>query len=94
MRYSKQSERAGLIAQETRLGRFPRPSKRAIDVVAVYPALYRIGMSNLGFHFLFNELSGSGGLRVERAFRDTTPVTLESGSPLSGFEVILFSISY
>ncbi len=31
---------------------------------------------------------------MERAFRDTAPVTLESGSPLSGFKVIFFSISY
>ena len=94
MKYSNQSESIRLIERETRLERFPTPSKRAIDVAAVYPSPYRIGMSNLGFHFLFGELSGSGGLRVERAFRDTTPVTLESGSPLSRFEVIFFSISY
>ena len=94
MQYSNQSERTRLLEQETHLEQYPRPSKRAIDVAVVYPAPYRIGMSNLGFHFLFGGLSGSGGLRVERAFRDTTPVTLESGSPLSGFEVIFFSVSY
>lgn len=94
MKYSSQSERARLLEGETRLERFPRPSKRAIDVVAAYPAPYRIGMSNLGFHFLFGALSRSGGLRVDRAFSDTAPFSLESGSSLSAFDVIFFSVSY
>jgi radical SAM superfamily enzyme YgiQ (UPF0313 family) len=94
MRYSNQSERARLLGLETHLERFPAPSKRAIGVAAVYPSTYRIGMSNLGFHFLYGRLSRSGLFRVERAFADTAPMTLESGSPLSAFSVVFFSVSY
>jgi radical SAM superfamily enzyme YgiQ (UPF0313 family) len=94
MKYSKKSERELLLGRETILERFPRAPKSAIRAVAVYPAPYRVGMSNLGFHFLFGSLSRSGALRVERAFRDTTPFTLESGSELSRFDLLFFSISY
>lgn len=51
-------------------------------------------MSNLGFHFLFRSLRRLTGARVERAYIDTAPHTLESGASLSSAEAILFSVSY
>ena len=94
MRYSSQNARVELLGRERALERFPVPSRGSVRTAAVYPASYRIGMSNLGFHFLFRALSASGRLKVERAFRDTMPVTLESGSRLSEFPIIFFSVSY
>ncbi len=51
-------------------------------------------MSNLGFHFLLRSLRRLTGARIERAFTDTVPYTLESGAGLSAADAILFSISY
>ena len=73
---------------------FPTPGRHAIPVFTGYPAPYRVGMSNLGFHFLFRGLRKSSQLRVERLFSDTAPFTVESGAPLSSAVVILFSVSY
>ena len=65
-----------------------------MPVAAGYPAAYRVGISNLGFHFLFRGLLKSANFNVERFFSDTSPVTLESGSRLSSKAALLFSISY
>lgn len=79
---------------EILLERFPRPERGALRVAAAYPAPYRTGISNLGFHFLYKGLRQSSNLRIDRAFSDTSPATLETGSSLSSVPVILFSISY
>jgi radical SAM superfamily enzyme YgiQ (UPF0313 family) len=76
------------------LERFPAPGRRAPLLVAAYPSTYRTAMSNLGFHFLLRSLRRLTGARVERAFTDTVPYTLESGIRLSTAEAILFSVSY
>ncbi len=83
-----------ILARETALERFPSRGSRGLPVAAGYPAPYRIGMSNLGFHFLYAGLRRSPGVSVERFFSDTSPLTLETGSPLSSASVIFFSISY
>lgn len=70
------------------------PPRSALPVAAGYPAAYRVGISNLGFHFLFRGLLKSDNFNVERFFSDTSPVTLESGSRLSSKAALLFSISY
>ena len=74
--------------------RFPAPRRGAPLLVAAYPSDYRTAMSNLGFHFLLRGLRRLTGARVERAFTDTAPFTLESGTELSKADAILFSISY
>jgi radical SAM superfamily enzyme YgiQ (UPF0313 family) len=73
---------------------FPRPRRGSLPVFVGYPASYRIGMSNLGFHFLFGRLRRMPDLRVERFFLDTAPLTLEGGSRISSAPVLLFSVSY
>ena len=55
---------------------------------------YRVGISNLGFHFLFGGLRKSRKLHVERFFSDISPVTLETGSRLASKAVLFISISY
>lgn len=88
------SDRHKLLAHEVTLEKFPRPTGAAARVAAGYAAPYRVAMSNLGFHFLYAGLRRSPGLRVERFFADTSPVTIESGSPLSDETALLFSVSY
>jgi radical SAM superfamily enzyme YgiQ (UPF0313 family) len=83
-----------LLEGERVLERFPAPGRRAPLLIAAYPSTYRTAMSNLGFHFLLRSLRRLTGARIERAFTDTVPYTLESGIELSTAEAILFSISY
>jgi len=86
--------RRRILRNETTIARFPTPAKGALRVIAAYPAPYRVGISNLGFHFLYGTLRKSSNFNVERVFADTSPVTLESGSSLAATAVIFFSISY
>ncbi len=73
---------------------FPPPESGAEPVAAGYPAPYRIGMSNLGFHFLLRRLKSSRVLSTERFFADTSPFTLESGARISHASFLFVSISY
>jgi radical SAM superfamily enzyme YgiQ (UPF0313 family) len=63
-------------------------------VVVGYPNRYRIGMSNLGFHFLYAGLRYGRGFKVERLFSETAPKTLETSTPFSNAVSALFTISY
>ena len=91
---SSQTKRQRLLEGERLLERFPEPDRRAPLLVTAYPSTYRTGMSNLGFHFLQRSLRSSTGARIERAFTDTAPYTLESGAPLASADAILFTVSY
>jgi radical SAM superfamily enzyme YgiQ (UPF0313 family) len=91
---STRTDRFHLLEGERLLEQLPRPGRKAPLVVAAYPSTYRTAMSNLGFHFLFRNLRLLTGARIERAYTDTAPYTLESGTPLSSAEAILFSVSY
>lgn len=66
---------------------YPPPSRRAPFVLAAYPNTYRVGMSNLGLHFLFRELSRPGIFRVERHFTDSKP-------PAHKPQIVFATISY
>lgn len=75
-------------------------------VVLVYPNRYATGMSNLGFLTVHARINARADALCERAFlpgpaegrllRDRgLPLTaLESGRPLSDFDVVAFSLSY
>ena len=76
------------------LVRFAAPSREAPIIVAGYPAPYRVGISNLGFHFLYGGPRRLSKLRVERVFADIAPVTLETGTNLASSPVLLISVSY
>ncbi len=76
------------------LERFPAPARGARRIVAAYPAPYRVGVSNLGFHFLYDGLRRSSKMHIERLLSDTSPVTLESGSHPAASAALLFSVSY
>lgn len=73
-----------------------------LSIALVYPNLYSLGMSNLGFLTVHRLLAGIPGVGVERFFPALSPDMLlsppfysfETGRPLGDFAVIMFSFSY
>ena len=62
----------------------------------VYPNFYRVGMSNLGIHIIYELLNSRLGISCERFFlSDSNKIlSLETQTPLNKFQVIGFSISF
>ena len=67
-----------------------------VPVCVVYPNTYYIGMSNLAVHLLYRELNSRPEVVCERVFLDPgeKPLSVESGRPLSSFEVVFFTLSF
>ena len=61
--------------------------KNKLRVALVYPNRYSIGMSNLGFHILYNLLNSLENVYCERFFLDFSK-SLETNSNLKDFKVI------
>ena len=71
-----------------------------------FPDTYEIGMSNLGLRILYGVMNGMEGVWCERVFAPWTDMEeemrqagiplygLESGDPISGFDIIGFSLGY
>lgn len=67
-----------------------------VTVALVYPNAYRLGMSNLGFQTVYALINRNPLGHCERSFlfEEEEAVTLESGSTLSSFDVVAFSVSF
>jgi radical SAM family uncharacterized protein len=77
-----------------------------MTVCLLYPNHYHVGMSNLGFQTLYQTLNAEEDVVCERAFLpepedfqeyekgQTVLFSLESQKPLSGFDLLAFSISF
>jgi radical SAM superfamily enzyme YgiQ (UPF0313 family) len=69
-----------------------------LPVALIYPNSYFLGMSNLGIHAIYRLLNNYPDIVCERFFLEkgdhNTPVSLESGRPLTDFAVLAFSVSY
>ena len=67
-----------------------------VPVCVAYPNTYYIGMSNLAVHLLYRELNSRPEVVCERVFLDPgeKPLSVESGRPLSSFEVVFFTFSF
>ena len=72
-----------------------------IRVALVYPNLYAVGMSNLGFQTVYRLINGIDHVVCERAFlpeqdggKNRRVLTVESQTPIEDFDIIAFSISY
>ncbi|MCX7794051.1 MAG: radical SAM protein [Thermodesulfovibrionales bacterium] len=77
-----------------------------VSVCLVYPDIYHIGMSNLGFQGIYGLINSRKDSLCERAFlpdaddleelmkRNSTLISYESMRPLPEFDVIAFSISF
>src|SRR5512138_2774287 len=68
-----------------------------LGVALVYPNAYRLGMANLGLHAVYRLLNDDAAALCERAFLPEdggAPRTIESGRPLTAFDVVAFSLSF
>jgi radical SAM superfamily enzyme YgiQ (UPF0313 family) len=68
-----------------------------LSFALVYPNDWAVGMANLGVHALYRLLNEPADVRCERAFLPEgpgEPRTVESGRPLSDFDVVAFSLSF
>ena len=93
-----------LLAQEE--GTVRKEWGGRIPICLIFPNSYHVGMSNLGFQLLYRLLNAEADVVCERAFlpeakelreysRSNTPIlSLESGKPLSQFQIIAFSIPF
>jgi radical SAM superfamily enzyme YgiQ (UPF0313 family) len=80
----------------------PHEGPDVLSVALCYPSSYSLGMSNLGFQSVLGLFRGMPDVHVERAFIDEGPDsapagtgrTVESGTPLSGFDLVAFSVSF
>ena len=74
------------------------PGGNKLRVALVYPNAYRLGMANLGLHAVYRLFNDDPRVVCERAFLpDDDPAavrTVESGLPLSAFDVVAFSLSF
>jgi radical SAM superfamily enzyme YgiQ (UPF0313 family) len=104
MSWKLREKAKGLLAEEA--GTVFKSPGGKVTVALVYPNTYHVGMSNLGFLFLYHYLNARPSILCERAFlpdpedlleyeRTKTPLlSLESGRLLSSFDVLAFSVSY
>jgi radical SAM superfamily enzyme YgiQ (UPF0313 family) len=82
------------------------PHEGSFRVALVYPNLYYVGMSNLGFQSVMELLSAQPDVVCERAFLPDDPhteelertgsplVSFDSGTPLRDFDMVAFSVSF
>lgn len=81
-------------------------NKVAIKFALVFPDLYEVGMSHLGFKILYHLLNTKEDIACERVFapdidledllrKEDLPIfTLESKEPLFNFDIVGFSLAY
>ncbi|MBQ6297736.1 MAG: radical SAM protein [Selenomonadaceae bacterium] len=61
-----------------------------------YPNFYRVGMSNLGIHIIYELLNSRLGISCERFFLSDSNklLSLETQTPLNKFQIIGFAVSF
>ena len=86
---------------KSEIGTIRKQWKGRIKVALVYPNTYHVGMSNLGFQTVYDLLNKIDHVVCERSFLpdDIGPaagriVAIESGRPISDFDIIAFSVSF
>ncbi|MBL7211770.1 MAG: TIGR03960 family B12-binding radical SAM protein [Desulfobacteraceae bacterium] len=82
------------------------PGSTEVSVALAFPDVYEVGMSHLGLKILYHILNRREWLCAERIFspwvdlerelrrRNIPPTTLESGRPLSSFDMVGFSLQH
>ncbi|EIW18129.1 MULTISPECIES: TIGR03960 family B12-binding radical SAM protein [Pelosinus] len=92
------------LAEEQGAMVFPPGSRRGFALV--YPNTYHVGMSNLGFQIIYQQVNSRGDTACERLFlpdrktepeyiRTNTPLmTIETQRPLYGFSLIGFALTF
>lgn len=84
--------------QETETGSWKKKWTGKLPIALVFPNVYRVGMSNLGFQLVYDLVNSFPDVVCERVFlpddSQQLPRSIESGRPLHDFPVVLFSISF
>jgi radical SAM superfamily enzyme YgiQ (UPF0313 family) len=71
--------------------------KNRTPIALIYPNIYKLGMSNLGFQIVYQLLNQDDSIVAERVFLPESgrkPLSLESGRPLADFPLLFFSVSF
>ena len=86
---------------ESEIGTIRKQWKGRIKVALIYPNTYHVGMSNLGFQTVYYLLNKIEHVVCERSFLPENSregagriITIESGNPVSNFDIIAFSVSF
>ncbi len=81
-------------AAERPLGQFSPHGE--LTLALAYANTYHVGMSSLGFQRVYELVHGRPGWSCERLFSDGAgaPVSVETETPLDGFGVVAFSVSF
>jgi radical SAM superfamily enzyme YgiQ (UPF0313 family) len=87
--------------KDTETGVIRKKWNGRIKVALVYPNTYHVGMSNLGFQAVYELINTFEHVVCERSFLPDNDsgktehiTTTESGTPISAFDLIAFSVSY
>ena len=83
--------------QVTETGAIRKNWADRIRVALVYPNIYSVGMSNLGFQTVYRLLNDMDHVVCERAFlpeKAQAVRSVESGRLLTDFDIVAFSISF
>ena len=105
MKSWQQRERAReTLAKET--GYVQKPHGDRLRIALAFPNTYWVGMSNLGFQTVYTLFNAQPDIVCERVFLPpkqelaeqlaarTPLLTIESQSPVAGFDVLAFSVSF
>ena len=105
MKKQQQRGRAGeLLARE--VGYVRKPHGGRLRVALAFPNTYFVGMSSLGFQTVYRLFNDLDDVVCERVFlppkqelqaqlaSGTPLVTVESGTPVSQFDIVAFSVSF
>lgn len=93
----KKDRRGRLVTVYHEQGAGGRQFGRPVDVLLIYPQPYPVGMSNLGFLFVYRRLREFPEVNVERAFLNDDGVltpTVESGRDWRDFPVLALACAY
>jgi radical SAM superfamily enzyme YgiQ (UPF0313 family) len=78
-------------------GSIKKKWKNRLPIALIYPNIYSLGMSNLGFQIVYHLLNQDDSVVAERIFlpeSSNKPLSIESGRPLSDFPFLFFSVSF
>src|ERR1035437_3634920 len=90
-------DRRTLLAAERPTEDLPRHGRHR--VAFGFPNAYRVGMSNLGFQWVYRLLNREDDITCERFFQEAgretkSPRTLETGTAIAAFPLVAFSFSW
>lgn len=93
-RQPPQPDWPAIRAAERPVGRFSAHGEHTLGLA--YANTYHVAMSSLGFQRVYELVHRRPGWSCERLFADGVgvPVSLETATPLDGFGVVAFSISF